>query len=86
MDSPDSSQHLRSVSLNHIKATFKYPKYIPLSYQSLLKSHECEINCEGISYYVRRLNISDGSQLHFANQWLAAINQPMIDDNLFRTK
>ena len=29
---------------------------------------------------------SDGSQLHFANRGSAAINQPMIDNNQFRTK
>ena len=56
MDSPDSSQHLMSVVGHRIKAAFEYPKYLPLSDQNLLKRHECEVNCECISYYVRRLN------------------------------
>ena len=32
------------------------------------------------------IKASDGSQLHLANLWLASINQPMIDNNRFRTK
>ena len=44
MDSPDSSQHLMSVSENHIKAAFKYPKYISLSAIFPLGWPESQVN------------------------------------------
>ena len=56
MESSDSSQHLMLVSGHCIKAAFKYPKYLPMSDQSLLKNNECDVNCKCVSCYVRRLN------------------------------
>ena len=53
MDYPDSSQLLMSVSEHRIVAAFKYPKYLPLSDQNVLKSYECDVNCECVSFYVR---------------------------------
>ena len=44
MTSTDSNQYLIAEDGHRIKATFKYPKYLPLSHQSLLKSPECDIN------------------------------------------
>ena len=43
-----------SVGGHRIKAAFKYPKYLTLFDQSLLKNHEGEVNYECVSYYVRR--------------------------------
>ena len=40
----DSNQHLMSEDGHRIVAAFKYPKYFPLSDQSLLKSPECDVN------------------------------------------
>ena len=46
MDSVDSSQHLMSVGVNHMKAAFKYTQCLHLSVQRLLKSHESEVDYE----------------------------------------